>query len=91
MIEVAGADTATLNALGNTGAQVCGLVVPILGVWLRQRFGSFMPLFVIASAGNMIGAVLFGLYARVDCPADEPSWRGKLQRGEQEEAHTKGA
>ena len=23
MIEVAGADTATLNAIGNTGAQVC--------------------------------------------------------------------
>jgi hypothetical protein len=74
MIEVAGADTATLNALGNTGAQVCGLMVPIMGVWLRARFGSFMPLFMVASAGNLIGAVLFALYGRVTCPADDPGW-----------------
>jgi hypothetical protein len=74
MIEVAGADTATLNAIGNTGAQVCGMAVPVLGVWLRQRFGSFMPLFVVSGAGQIIGAVLFSLFGRVTCPADDPDW-----------------
>lgn len=78
MIEVAGADTATLNAIGNTGAQVCGMVVPVLGVWLRNHFGSFTPLFVLASAGNLIGAVLFAIFGRVTCPADDPDWGKKV-------------
>ena len=74
MIEVAGAETPQLNAIGNTGAQVCGLMVPILGVWLRQRFGSFMPLFLVACMGNWIGALLFACFGRVTCPADDPGW-----------------
>ncbi len=77
MIEVAGADTATLNAIGNTGAQICGMAVPVLGVWLRQHFGSFTPLFVLASAGQIIGAVLFALFGRVTCPSDDPDWNRK--------------
>ena len=66
-----------LNAIGNTGAQVCGLLVPILGVWLRQRYGSLLPLFVVASAGQLVGAALFAAFGRVTCPADDPDWEQK--------------
>ena len=66
-----------LNAIGNTGAQVCGLRVPILGVWLRQRYGSLLPLFVVASAGQLVGAALFAAFGRVTCPADDPDWEKK--------------
>jgi hypothetical protein len=48
------------------------MAVPVLGVWLRKRFGSFMPLFVVSSACQLIGAALFGMFGRVSCPADDP-------------------
>jgi len=42
--EVGGQDAATLCSVANTLANVTGLIVPFLGVALRQRFnGSWMP------------------------------------------------
>ena len=53
------------------------MLVPILGVWLRQRYGSLLPLFVVASAGQLVGAALLAAFGRVTCPADDPDWEKK--------------
>jgi len=57
--------------VGNTLANLWGLMVPILGVRLRSRFGSFMPLFIQAVAFNVVGAVLFAKYARLTSPLED--------------------
>jgi hypothetical protein len=79
MIEVAGADTATLNALGNTGAQICGMAVPVLGVWLRQVLSVSLSLSLSVSLFSLRVClqVLFALFGRVTCPADDPDWGKK--------------
>ena len=71
MIEVGGASTATLNAVGNTLANLWGLLVPILGVQLRARFNSFMPLFLQAICFNIIGAALFARHAWLTSPLED--------------------
>ena len=45
-MQVGGENTATLVAVSNTLANCWGLLVPILGVWVKARFDSYMPLFV---------------------------------------------
>ena len=67
--EVGGDDTAVVAALGNTLANVTGMTVPILGVYLRRiSGGSWMPLFVAATIVNLLSAGFFTLSAS-DKPA----------------------
>lgn len=67
--EVGGNDTAVVAALGNTLANVTGMTVPILGVYLRRvGGGSWMPLFVAAAAVNLLSAGFF-TYSASDMPA----------------------
>lgn len=71
MIEVGGAQTATLNGVGNTLANVWGLLVPIMGAMSKSIFGSYTPLFVQCVGFNVIGAVLFARNARLTSPLEE--------------------
>ena len=60
-----------MRQVGNTAANVTGMLVPFLGVALRRMFGGrWMPLFVYASAVNLAAAVFFTLGASVT-PARE--------------------
>ena len=69
--EVGGDDTAVVAALVNTLANVTGMTVPILGVYLRRiSGGSWMPLFVAATVVNLLSAGMFTLSAS-DKPARE--------------------
>ena len=55
-------------AVSNTLANCWGLLVPILGVWVKSRFDSYLPLFGQAIVAQLIGAVLFAKYARMESP-----------------------
>ena len=46
-------------SIGNTVANFPGVVVPIAGAWLRQRYGSFAPLFGIVAAAHVLSAAVF--------------------------------
>ena len=70
MIEVAGADTAMVNAVGNTMANAWGLLVPIVAVYSKRRWGTYLPLFIQATVLNGIGAALFARYCRLNSKAE---------------------
>jgi sugar phosphate permease len=71
MIEVGGADTATLNAVGNTMGNCWGLLVPILSVYCKRRFNSYAPVFIQAAAFHLLGSLLFAKFARLTSRAEE--------------------
>eukprot|EP01051_Picozoa_sp_SAG22_P000662 SAG22_NODE_19_length_32182_cov_39.206963_19_plen_229_part_00 len=62
-LEVGGPDTAILMAVGNTLASIPGMVIPPLGVYLKRRTGSWIPLFSLAAAVQFVAA---GMYSK-DC------------------------
>jgi hypothetical protein len=71
MIEVGGADTATLNAVGNTMGNCWGLLVPILSVYCKRRFNSYAPVFIQAAVFHLLGSLLFAKFARLTSRAEE--------------------
>eukprot|EP01051_Picozoa_sp_SAG22_P028116 SAG22_NODE_9762_length_571_cov_0.591102_1_plen_71_part_00 len=56
-LDVGRADVANFMAAGNTVANVPGVLVPLLGAWLRRRLGdrAWLPLFGLISLSNAIG------------------------------------
>ena len=64
MIEVAGADTAIVNAVGNTMGNAWGLLVPLLSVYCKRRFDSYAPVFVTAGVISVTSALVFYKCAR---------------------------
>ena len=64
--EVGGEDTAVVAAVGNTAANVTGMLVPFLGVALRKMSGgSWLPLFGYAALLNLATAAFFATSASV--------------------------
>ena len=58
-LDAGGKDVGLLMSIGNTVANAPGVVVPIAGAWLRQRYGSFAPLFGIVAVGHLLSAAVF--------------------------------
>eukprot|EP01046_Picozoa_sp_COSAG06_P073570 COSAG06_NODE_22066_length_735_cov_0.825472_1_plen_53_part_10 len=42
-LEVGGPDTGVVSAVGNTLANVPGMVGPVVAVWLLRKTGSWLP------------------------------------------------
>ena len=70
MIEVGGADTATLNAVGNSMGNSWGLIVPLLSVYCKRRWGTYAPVFIQAAVFHSIGSVLFCRFAQLTSLAE---------------------
>ena len=58
-LDVGGKQVGLLMSIGNTVANVPGVLVPVVGAFVRQRFGSFTPLFVAVAAVHAASAVVF--------------------------------
>lgn len=58
-LDAGGKEVGLLMSIGNTVANFPGVVVPIAGAWLRQRYGSFAPLFGIVAAAHVLSAAVF--------------------------------
>ena len=58
-LDVGGKQVGLLMSIGNTIANVPGVMVPIVGAFVRQRFGSFTPLFAAVAAAHAASAVVF--------------------------------
>ena len=58
-LEVGGEHTALLNGVGNTVANFPSFVVPYLALWLRRRFGSFLPICAVAAGFKMLAVTAF--------------------------------
>jgi hypothetical protein len=63
--EVGGRDTAMINAVGNTFANVPGIVAPGLGLFLLQWTGSWRPLFWLTAALQCLTGLAFGKLASI--------------------------
>jgi len=61
--EVGGRDTAMINAVGNTFANIPGIIAPGLGLFLFQWTGSWMPLFWLTAALQCATGLAFGKLA----------------------------
>lgn len=60
-LDVGGKDVGLLMSIGNTVANLPGVVVPVAGAWFRQRYGSFAPLFGAVAALHLLSAAAFRL------------------------------
>ena len=58
-LDVGGKQVGLLMSIGNSVANVPGVLVPIVGAFVRQRFGSFTPLFAAVAAAHAAAAVVF--------------------------------
>ena len=58
-VQVGGADTATLNAVGNSLGNSWGLIVPLLSVYCKRRWNTYSPVFCQAALFHIAGSVLF--------------------------------
>ena len=58
-LEVGAANTALLKAVGNTMANVPGLLIPIVGVALRKATGAWMPLFCMSASLHLVAGAHF--------------------------------
>ena len=63
--EVGGRDTAMINAVGNTFANIPGIIAPGLGLFLLQRTGSWVPLFWLTAALQCLTGLVFGKLASI--------------------------
>ena len=54
-----------INAVGNTFANLPGVVVPGLGLWLLRLTGSWQPLFCLIAAVQCVTGLVFGRVASV--------------------------
>lgn len=61
--EVGGKDTAMINAVGNTVANLPGIIAPGLGLFLLQRTGSWQPLFWVTAVLQFLTGLAFGRLA----------------------------
>jgi sugar phosphate permease len=64
-LELGGEDTALLNSVANSLANVMGILVPPLGLWVRARTGSWLPHFALAGAVQSLTALLWIRYCSV--------------------------
>lgn len=60
--QVGGQDTAVLTSVSNSLAQIPAVVVPALGLWLRQRTGSWVPQYVWVAAFQAMTGLLWLRY-----------------------------
>lgn len=66
-MEVGAADVGVLKAIGNTVANAPGVVIPALGVALRQRFnGSWIPLLALVGAFQVTAGTVYACLASVE-------------------------
>jgi len=68
--EIGGSNTAVLSGVGNVCASIPGLVLPALGVALRQRFNSWSPIFVLAAAVMLLSGQVYSRHSSVE-PAED--------------------
>lgn len=68
--EIGGGQTAVLSAVGNVFASVPGLVLPLVGVALRQYFGNFKPIFMLAGAVMLVSGHFYGAHCSVESAED---------------------
>ena len=59
-----------------------GMLVPLIGVYIRQRFDSYMPLFVQAVGIQLIGGMLFFTFAAVESPLAAKSESKSMNRSD---------
>lgn len=92
-LEVGGEDTALLNGVGNTIANLPSFVVPYLTLALRRRFdGSFMPICALGAALKIAAGLAFCCCASVEPAANRLApriWVGSGKRDGIEHGRTR--
>ena len=69
-MEVGAGDVGVMKAVGNTVANAPGVLIPVLGVWLRQRFGgSFLPLLGLIGGFQVFTGLVYAVFASTDSAA----------------------
>lgn len=58
-LEVGGANCGLLKSVGNTFANMPGYIVPIFGLFCKQRTGSYSPLFFVVSLFQLAAGVAY--------------------------------
>ena len=77
--EVGGPDTGVVSAVGNTLANVPGMVGPMIAVWLLRTTGSWMPLFTGTAVCQLCAAALFHVCATTESARDVLARRDGIQ------------
>ena len=60
-LDIGGQDLGLVMSIGNTVANLPGVIVPAVGAWCRHRYGSFAPLFAGVASLHLLAAVAFRL------------------------------
>ena len=75
-LEVGGPDTGVVSAVGNTLANVPGMVGPVVAVWLLKKTGSWMPLFTATAGIQVVAGLLFQMCGTTESARDILARRG---------------
>jgi hypothetical protein len=78
-LEVGDKDSAMLTAVGNTLATVPQSVAPQLKLWIVHVTGSWVPLFGLAAALQLMAGLMYGRYASL-MPAREEALEQRRER-----------
>jgi hypothetical protein len=69
-MEVGGSDVGVMKAVGNTVANAPGVIIPMLGVWLRARSGgSFLPLLALVGGFQVFTGLVYAATASIESAA----------------------
>ena len=60
-LDIGGKDLGLVMSIGNTVANLPGVIVPAVGAWCRHRYASFAPLFAGVASLHLLAAVAFRL------------------------------
>ena len=60
-LDIGGKDLGLVMSIGNTIANLPGVIVPAAGAWCRYRYGSFAPLFAGVASLHLLAALVFRL------------------------------
>lgn len=58
-LEVGGPDTGVVSAVGNTLANVPGMIGPVIAVAVKNKTGSFLPYFGVTAALHVLAGLFF--------------------------------
>ncbi len=76
-MEVGGGDVGVMKAVGNTVANAPGVIIPMLGVWLRARAGgSFLPLLALVGGFQVFTGIVYAATASIESAATILQERG---------------
>jgi hypothetical protein len=76
-MEVFGADAAIVGAVGNVVANSFGVIVPFMGVWLRQSTGSWLPHLVFGATLKLLATAMFASGATLEDARTSLARRGQ--------------